>query len=57
MNGLHKTIGLPIMLEEEGEKRAFLPDFVNHLVRLGFEVFLENNYGNSLGYDTDDYKQ
>ncbi|NMC47551.1 MAG: alanine dehydrogenase [Chloroflexi bacterium] len=57
MAGFRKTIGLPIMLEEEGEKRVFLPDFINHLVRLGFDVFLENNYGNSLGYDTDDYKQ
>ena len=56
MTGPHKTIGFPIMQEEEGEKRVFLPIFINHLVLLGFEVFLENNYGNSLGYDEDDYK-
>ncbi len=57
MTGSHKTIGFPIMQQEEGEKRVFLPNFINHLVLLGFEVFLEDNYGYSLGYDEDDYKQ
>ncbi|HAF62621.1 MAG TPA: alanine dehydrogenase [Anaerolineaceae bacterium] len=52
----HVSIGLPIMMEEEGEKRAFLPDFVNNLVLLGFDVFLEHTYGNTLGYALDDYK-
>ncbi len=52
----HLSIGFPIMMEEEGEKRAFLPDFINNLVLLGFDVFLQHNYGNTLGYAVDDYK-
>ena len=57
MHSDHLSIGFPIMMEEEGEIRAFLPDFINTLVVLGFNVFLQHGYGNTLGYAVDDYKQ
>ena len=36
-----KTVGLPRMRKESGEKRVFLPEFVSHLVELGATVHLE----------------
>ncbi|MDO9546329.1 MAG: hypothetical protein Q7J07_06220 [Pelolinea sp.] len=50
------TIGFPIMREEPGEKRVFLPDFMRKLTEIGFEVFIEEGYGNSLDFYFDDYK-
>ncbi len=57
MSDDRRSIGLPIMREEEGEKRAFLPDFINYLVQIGFDVFLEFGYGQSIGYNISDYKK
>ena len=50
------SIGFPIMREEPGEKRVFLPDFTRKLSEIGFEVFIEEGYGNSLNFYFDDYK-
>ena len=50
------SVGLPIMREEPGEKRVFLPDFTHKLTGIGFEVFIEEGYGNSLDFYFDNYK-
>ena len=50
------SIGFPIMREEPGEKRVFLPDFTKKLTKIGFEVFIEEDYGNSLDFYFDNYK-
>lgn len=52
-----ETIGLPRMGKEKGERRVFLPDFVQWLTTLGATVFLEEGYGSSGGYDFADYRQ
>ncbi|HEC23348.1 MAG TPA: alanine dehydrogenase [Chloroflexi bacterium] len=52
-----KTIGFPRMKKERGEKRVFLPDFIQFLTRLGATVYLEEGYGSTLGYSFDDYRQ
>ena len=44
------------MREEPGEKRVFLPDFTQKLTEIGFEVFIEEGYGNSLDFYFDNYK-
>jgi alanine dehydrogenase len=49
------SIGLPRMHLESGEKRDFLPEFVQHLHRYGFEVFLEHGYGAGMDYREEDY--
>jgi len=51
-----KTVGLPRMRKENGEKRVFLPEFVTHLVDLGATVCLEAGYGARLGYAFEDYR-
>lgn len=50
------SVGFPIMREEPAEKRAFLPAFTRKLTEIGFEVFLEEGYGNSLEITFDEYK-
>ena len=52
-----KTIGLPRMAKEKGERRVFLPEFVQWLTHLGVTVFLEEGYGSSGGYDFADFRQ
>ena len=49
------TIGLPRMYLEAGEKRDFLPEFVQRLYHHGFEIFLEHGYGAGMGYREVDY--
>lgn len=56
MSNNNKTIGFPQMKEEAGEKRAFLPDFIQRLTDIGFMVYLEEGYGISLDFSFDDYK-
>lgn len=51
------SVGLPLMHAEHGEKRVFLPGFTQKLTQIGFEVFLEEGYGNPLNYYFDDYKK
>jgi len=50
------SIGFPVMQEEPGEKRCFLPDFIHKLSEMGYEVYLQEGYGNSLDLFFDDYK-
>jgi alanine dehydrogenase len=50
-----KTVGLPAMKKEKNEKRVFLPEFVQLLVRLGAEVFIEVGYGHELGLSFKDF--
>jgi alanine dehydrogenase len=51
------TIGLPRMMKEPGEKRVFLPEFVQFLAGLGLTVFVEEGYGSRSGYTFDNYQQ
>jgi alanine dehydrogenase len=50
-----KTIGFPTMYKEEGEVRAFLPSFIQKLGRYDVDVYIDKNYGNKMGYNSDDY--
>jgi alanine dehydrogenase len=51
-----KTIGFPRMKKEEGEKRVFLPDFIQFLTGLGAKVFIEEGYGSRSGLTFSDYQ-
>jgi alanine dehydrogenase len=51
-----KSIGLPHMQKEVGEKRAFLPDFIQYLSRFA-DVYLAEGYGGRIGFSFDDYRQ
>lgn len=50
-----KSIGLPVMRVEEGEKRAWLPEFVSDLQNLGCQVYLESGYGAGMDFSEQDY--
>jgi len=50
------TIGFPRMQKEAGEKRFFLPEFIQYMANLGTEVFLEEGYGSRAGYTFDDFR-
>jgi alanine dehydrogenase len=50
------TVGFPRMLKEHGEKRAFLPDFIQMITHFA-DVYLSEGYGSRLGYSFDDYRQ
>jgi alanine dehydrogenase len=50
------TIGFPRMLKEAGEKRVFLPEFIQYLTRLGLRVFVEEGYGSRSGFTFYDYQ-
>lgn len=50
------SVGFPRMNKEAGEKRAFLPEFIQMLTRFGY-VYLAEGYGGRLGYSFDDYRQ
>lgn len=54
---LPKSIGFPRMLEEAGEKRVFMPDFIQMLAGLGFRVVVEEGYGSRSGFDKADFRQ
>lgn len=51
------TIGFPRMKKEAGERRVFLPDFIQFLARAGAAVYLEEGYGSRSGYTFDDYRR
>jgi alanine dehydrogenase len=51
-----KSVGFPRMNKESGEKRVFLPAFIQYLTRYG-EVYLEEGYGSRSGFTFDDYRQ
>lgn len=44
------------MRNEAGEKRVFLPEFVQFIASLGVNVFIEEGYGSRSGYSFEDYK-
>ena len=48
-------IGFPQMHLEPGERRVFLPDFVQNMEKLGAEIVLENGYGSGIGLTENDY--
>jgi alanine dehydrogenase len=49
-------VGFPRMHKEPGEKRVFLPDFIQMLTRYA-DVHLSDGYGSRLGYSFDEYRQ
>jgi alanine dehydrogenase len=51
-----KYVGFPRMVMEAGELRVFLPEFIQQLTQLGFEVFIEEGYGSRSGFTFDDYQ-
>ncbi len=51
-----KTLGFPRMIHERGEKRDFIPSLFKYLQKYnGIEIFLENTYGEGVGYTHEDY--
>jgi len=52
-----KSIGFPRMELEAGEKRVFLPDFIQRTANLGFQVVIEEGYGSPLGFEKADYRR
>lgn len=56
MPALH-TAGFPRMMKEPGEKRVFLPEFIQHVARQGLTVYVEEGYGSRSGFTVDDYRQ
>lgn len=51
------TVGFPRMTKEAGEKRAFLPEFIQYLARLGAQIYVEEGYGSRSGLRFDDYRR
>jgi alanine dehydrogenase len=52
-----KTIGFPRMENEAGEKRVFLPEFMDYLLELGAQIYIEEGYGARLGFSFEDFKR
>jgi alanine dehydrogenase len=52
-----RVIGFPRMIQEAGEKRVFLPEFIEKLAELGYELYVEEGYGSRLGFSKDSYVQ
>jgi alanine dehydrogenase len=55
MNNL--SIGFPRILKEAGEKRVFLPEFIQFLVTSGATIWIEEGYGSRSGLSFDDYRR
>lgn len=51
------TIGFPRMLKETGEKRVFLPEFIQFLAAQGAFIYIEEGYGARSGFMFDDYRR
>ena len=51
------SLGFPRMMHEAGEKRVFLPDFIQRMADLGFQVVIEEGYGSRSGFDKANYRQ
>ena len=51
------TIGFPRMQKEPGEKRFFLPEFIQYLANIGATILLEEGYGSRSGFTFDDFCQ
>ena len=52
-----KSIGFPRMMQEPGEKRVFLPEFIQFIANLGVKMYVEEGYGSRSGYTFTDYKR
>jgi len=52
-----KSIGFPRMEQEAGEKRVFLPDFIQRMAALCERVVIEEGYGSRAGFDEADFRQ
>ena len=52
-----QTIGFPRMMKEQGEKRVFLPEFIQFLANLGATVYIEEGYGSRSGLTFAEYQQ
>jgi len=52
-----RSVGFPRMRKEAGERRVFLPEFIQSLANLGVRVVLEEGYGSRSGFTFDDYQQ
>lgn len=52
-----KSIGFPRMMNEVGEKRVFLPEFIQYIASLGVRVYVEEGYGSRSGFTIDDYRR
>ncbi len=48
-------LGFPKMHYEKNEKRDFTPELFKNLHQYGVEIFLENGYGEKLGFSKQDY--
>ncbi len=51
------SLGFPRMMQEAGEKRVFLPDFIQRICDIGFQVVIEEGYGSRSGFDKANYRQ
>jgi alanine dehydrogenase len=51
------SIGFPRMKNEPGEKRVFLPEFIQSIAALGVNVCIEEGYGSRSGYTFESYKR
>jgi len=49
-------IGFPKMYKEVHEVRDFLPSFIEYLSQFGAEIFIEDGYGEGMGYAYEDYE-
>ena len=51
-----KTVGLPISHKENEKRRALIP---SHIEKLSHpeQIFIEDGYGESLGYTNEDYSK
>jgi alanine dehydrogenase len=49
-------LGFPRMNKEAGERRVFLPDFIQYLSRFA-DIYIEEGYGSRDGFDFADYRQ
>jgi alanine dehydrogenase len=45
------------MMKEQGEKRVFLPEFIQMLTELGATTYLEDGYGSRSGLSFDDFRR
>lgn len=52
---MKRSYGFPNMNKEINELRAFLPTFFGELKEAGIEIWLENKYGEKMGFSEDDY--
>lgn len=50
------SVGFPRMMKEAGEKRVFLPEFIEFFAKRGIKVFIEEGYGSRAGFSFSQFK-